>query len=439
MISNLMTDWLGKTLSKVTIEKRVGTGGMAEVFLGQHTSLKRPVVVKILHSHLATHEILLSRFRAEAQASSHLRHPNIVQVYDFDVTDGYPYIVMELLTGMPLDEYLRALRTSGQHLPPETTLRIIVSLAAALDYAHERGIVHRDVKPGNIILRRENGVIDPNISLPLDVEPVLVDFGLAHFAEQAAMSAPGELIGTPAYISPEQVRGDPVDGRSDIYSLGIMLYEMLAGKLPFDAPTESPISIVVKHLTAQPPPIEGLHPAVQRVLDRALAKDRGERYARAGEFANELMLALFGNEASRISATIPHEPLSSLQNVLALLVEQAETYDHILPSSNYPARAAVAALTRLAREAQNEARSLAEVYETPKPADHPFSPREYEVLNLASEGLTNKEIAYRLGISERTVQFHINSIFNKTATNSRTEVVALALRNGWIGGSDGPD
>ena len=126
------------------------------------------------------------------------------------------------------------------------------------------------------------------------------------------------------------------------------------------------------------------------------------------------------------------EPLASLQNALALLVEQAQAYERALPANNYAARAAVAALTRLARQAQSEALSLAESFQPQETAEHPFSPREHEVLTLAAEGLTNKEIAYRLGISERTAQFHINSIFNKTTTNSRTEVVALALRNGWI-------
>ena len=126
------------------------------------------------------------------------------------------------------------------------------------------------------------------------------------------------------------------------------------------------------------------------------------------------------------------EPLASLQNALALLVEQAQAYERALPANNYAARAAVAALTRLARQAQSEAISLAESFQPQETAEHPFSPREHEVLTLAAEGLTNKEIAYRLGISERTAQFHINSIFNKTTTNSRTEVVALALRNGWI-------
>lgn len=128
-----------------------------------------------------------------------------------------------------------------------------------------------------------------------------------------------------------------------------------------------------------------------------------------------------------------NEPLAGLQNALALLVEQAQAYEHALPSNNYAARAAVAALTRLAKQAQSEALSLVDTFQPQESTEHPFSPREHEVLTLAADGLTNKEIAYRLGISERTAQFHINSIFNKTTTNSRTEAVALALRKGWIG------
>ena len=127
-----------------------------------------------------------------------------------------------------------------------------------------------------------------------------------------------------------------------------------------------------------------------------------------------------------------NEPLAGLQNALSLLVEQAQAYERALPANNYAARAAVSALTRLAKQAQSEALSLAETIQPQAAGDQPFSPREHEVLTLAAGGLTNKEIAYRLGISERTVQFHINSIFHKTTTNSRTEAVALALRNGWI-------
>jgi DNA-binding NarL/FixJ family response regulator len=133
-----------------------------------------------------------------------------------------------------------------------------------------------------------------------------------------------------------------------------------------------------------------------------------------------------------------NEPLASLQNALTLLVEQAQAYERALPTNNYAARAVLAALMRLAQQAQSEALSLAETFQPQETSEHPFSPREHEVLTLAADGLTNKEIAYRLSISERTVQFHINSIFNKTTTNSRTEAVALALRNGWIGGLDTP-
>jgi DNA-binding NarL/FixJ family response regulator len=128
-----------------------------------------------------------------------------------------------------------------------------------------------------------------------------------------------------------------------------------------------------------------------------------------------------------------NEPLASLQKVLAYMVEQAQAYERALPANNYAARAVVAAMSKLAKQAQSEAVSLAETFQSQQTtSEHPFSPREHEVLTLAADGLTNKEIAYRLGISERTVQFHINSIFNKTTTNSRTEAVALALRNGWI-------
>ena len=130
-----------------------------------------------------------------------------------------------------------------------------------------------------------------------------------------------------------------------------------------------------------------------------------------------------------------NEPLASLQNALSLLVEQAKAYERALPRKDNTARSVVATLLRLAQQAQSEAVSLADSLETQQTSEHPFSPREHEVLTLAADGLTNKEIAYRLGISERTVQFHINSIFNKTTTNSRTEAVALALRNGWIGSS----
>jgi len=234
--------------------------------------------------------MLLSRFRSEAQAVASMRHPNIVQVFDFDVAGDRPYIVMELLEGPSLKDYLGMVRRQGGILPPETTARLVTALASALDYAHSRGVVHRDVKPANVMLRRESGPIDPTAPLLADVEPVLTDFGVARMANAEAQTASGTIIGTPAYMSPEQVRGEAVDTRSDIYSLGIMVYEMLSGVLPFDG--DSQASILVQHLTQPPPPLPNASRELQAVVDRALAKSPAERFQKAGDFARALGMAL---------------------------------------------------------------------------------------------------------------------------------------------------
>ena len=249
-----MAVWVGRTLSKVEIQRLMGRGGMAEVYLGRHTTLNRPVAVKVLHGHLSDDETLLSRFRSEAQAVAGLRHPNIVQVLDFDIAEDQPYIVMELVEGMSLAEYLLKLQRAEKHLTPETIVRLFTPITSALDYAHGRGIVHRDVKPANVLLRSEGGEITAE-SLPPDAEPVLTDFGVARIANASIRTASGAIVGTPAYMSPEQVSGEIVDSRSDIYSLGIMLYEMLTGRLPFESESESVAATLIKQITEQPPPM----------------------------------------------------------------------------------------------------------------------------------------------------------------------------------------
>jgi DNA-binding CsgD family transcriptional regulator len=174
---------------------------------------------------------------------------------------------------------------------------------------------------------------------------------------------------------------------------------------------------------------------VQKVLDRALAKEPEGRYPQVGDMAQELMAAVFGREISAPIVNAVGSPASRLDGLLGaleLLVSQARAYELALPPGNYAARAAAATLGEQARRALNEARDLADAQFAAPAAKHPFSPRELEVLGLAAQGLTNKEIAYRLGISERTIQFHMNSVFNKTGAQSRTEAAALALKNGWI-------
>jgi DNA-binding CsgD family transcriptional regulator len=193
------------------------------------------------------------------------------------------------------------------------------------------------------------------------------------------------------------------------------------------------LALLLKHMHEAPPPIAGLNPAVMAVVNQALAKAPQDRYAHAGDLAAELLSAIFGLSAPLRSAETP--PLAGLLETLAQLQEQARIYERALPANNYTARVAMNALSKLAQQAANEAQDLSASLEQRsalKAAPHPFSPREVEVLALAARGLTNKEIAYRLGLSERTIQFHMNSVFNKSGTNSRTEAVATALHRGWL-------
>ena len=270
----------------------IGRGGMADVYVGRHTTLNRPMAVKILHPHMTLNPELRRRFRDEAQAVAALRHPNIVQVNDFDVVDDRPYIVMELLEGMSFAEYLRGLHGMGHSLPLDTVVRLTGQVSSALDYAHRRGIVHRDVKPANIILRVGSTPINSQLPLGPDVEPVLTDFGVARIASSTTPTVSGTILGTPAYMSPEQVRGEAVDNRSDIYSLGIILYEVLAGRLPFDPETDTPASILYKHVHENPPQLPNISLAIQAVLKKSLAKDREQRYQQAGQMAADLQASV---------------------------------------------------------------------------------------------------------------------------------------------------
>lgn len=286
-----MPEWLGKTIGKVRIEKRLATGGMAEVYLGTHLSLERPVAIKLLHSHIEEEPSLLERFHREARVVAGLRHPNIVQIFDFDTSDGHPYIVMEYLKGPTLASYLRGLHARNERIPPHQVARLLKALTAALDYAHEQGVIHRDIKPANIILHKEAGAAIP-LDKPLtnDVEAIVTDFGLVRIANAASLTASGMVAGTPAYMSPEQAQGEKTDHRTDIYSLGVVLYEMLAGRVPFEA--DSTMSVIYMHIHSAPPPIGGVSPQVQAVLDRALAKKPSDRYQTSREMAVDFFLSI---------------------------------------------------------------------------------------------------------------------------------------------------
>lgn len=322
-----MPDWLGRTIGKVRIDKYLARGGMAEVYLGTHLTLDRQVAVKVLHSYIEEDPDLLARFHREAKVVAGLRHPNIVQVYDFDAVDGHPYIVMEYLKGPPLATYLRGLHQRNERINHHQVARLLKALTASLDYAHEQGVIHRDIKPGNILLHRKTDDIPLDEPLTNDVEAVLTDFGLVRIANTASQTVSGMVSGTPAYMSPEQARGDPTDHRTDIYSLGIVLYEMLAGRVPFEA--DSTLTVIYKQIHDPPPPIPGVPPAVQKVIDRALTKKPEDRYPTSRNMAVDFYLAIGMNaEAETIVNTLPeaaktvHEKLNGSSSFQTAVVPE---------------------------------------------------------------------------------------------------------------------
>lgn len=299
-----MPEWTGKTVGKVRIEREIARGGMAEVYLGTHLTLDRAVAVKVMHNHIEADAELQSRFEREAKVVAGLRHPNIVQIFDFDTEEGHPYIVMEYLMGPSLAVYLRELHKRSQRLEPIQIARLLITIATALDYAHEQGVVHRDIKPGNIILHNKSKHVPIEQHLTARTEPVITDFGLVRIAQSATQTASGAVSGTPAYMSPEQAQGLKVDHRSDIYSLGVVLYEMLAGRIPFDGDTSW--TLIFKHINEPPPAIAGIQPAVQAVIDRALAKKPEDRYQSARELAADYMEAIgLVSEASTLRISLP--------------------------------------------------------------------------------------------------------------------------------------
>ena len=293
---------IGKTIGKYQVVEHLGRGGMAEVYKAYQPALDRYVAIKLMHSFLADDQDFLGRFQREAKAIGRLRHSNIVQVHDFDFSDGIYYMVMEFIDGITLKTRLIDLANQNKMLPLREAIRITRDTAAALDYAHQREMVHRDVKPANVMINKDDQVI-------------LTDFGIAKILSGPQFTASGAMIGTPAYMSPEQGLGEAGDARSDIYSLGIMLFQMITGQLPYDADT--PLAVVLKHVNNPLPIPSQLNPSmppdVERIIFKALAKNPDDRYQSAGELISHL---------DRVTAglPIPEEDLEAGQGQLATIM-----------------------------------------------------------------------------------------------------------------------
>src|SRR6187402_1214497 len=302
------------------ILEKIGTGGMGSVYKASQPAMNRMVAIKILHPKLANRKDLTSRFRREARAMSQLTHPNTAKVFMYGELeeDGSLYIVMEMLEGKNLNQ---TVRKEGP-IPRERAIPILIQVCGALQEAHELGIVHRDLKPENIFLSTQGGIVD---------FPKVLDFGLAKVTERqmqpgsVILTQEGMVFGTPEFMSPEQAQGRTLDACSDIYSLAVILYEVLTGKLPFDAKT--PMEYIQKHVTEAIIPLSQRRPELNlpveldAVLEKALKKNPQHRYQSASEFAEALRP--FGGDDRLPAPSISHVSPAAVQAAVSAVAPYA--------------------------------------------------------------------------------------------------------------------
>lgn len=287
--------WIGRSLNgRYKIDALLGQGGMSAVYKATDPNLKRVVAIKLIHPHLSTDSDFVYRFKKEAAAVAALRHQNIIQVFDFNTDNDVNYMVLEFVPGETLQDRLKHLKSSNAKMPVDQAIRIILNVCDALSYAHKLGIIHRDIKPANIMLN-------------LHGQAILMDFGIVKILDDTSHTATGAVVGTARYMSPEVIRSEIPDERSDLYSLGVTFYEMLSGDPPFDAP--SAMSLLMRHLNDPVPDLktkrQDLPPELIRIVNKLLEKDRENRYRSAGEMAGDLRRLLSALEAGSAPTASP--------------------------------------------------------------------------------------------------------------------------------------
>ena len=268
-------NWIGKTLSnRYTIEESLGQGGMSAVYKATDPNLKRVVAIKMIHTHLSDNRDFVIRFEEEAAAVAQLRHHGIIQVHDFNQDDGVYYMVLEFVPGETIQDHLKRLNDANRRMAPLKAASYMADVCDAVDYAHQRGMIHRDIKPANIMLTPSDSC-------------VLMDFGIAKIVGGQRHTATGAVVGTAMYMSPEQIKGEQPDRRTDVYSLGVTLYEMVSGKPPFES--DSAMTLMMMHINDPVPDARKLNPDVPddlvTVINKALSKDPNQRFQTAAQMA----------------------------------------------------------------------------------------------------------------------------------------------------------
>ncbi|HSO20137.1 MAG TPA: serine/threonine-protein kinase, partial [Desulfosarcina sp.] len=289
--------WIGKKLSgRYEIEELLGQGGMSAVYKATDPNLRRVVAVKLIHAHLSGDPDFVKRFEEEAAAVAQLRHPGIIQVFDFNHDDDSYYMVLEFVPGETFQDHLKRLNAAGRKISVANAVQYIADVCDAVDYAHQRGMIHRDIKPANLMLNVMG-------------QAILMDFGIAKIVGGQRHTATGAVVGTAMYMAPEQIKGESPDRRADIYSLGVTLFEMLSGKPPFEA--DSAMTLMMMHVNDPIPDVRALNPEVPddlvAVLDKALAKNPADRYQTAAQLASALRNVL-GRLKTGVSTEAPAAP-----------------------------------------------------------------------------------------------------------------------------------
>ena len=343
---------IGHTINgRYRLESLLGDGGMGTVYRAYDVNLDRQVALKLMHAHFARQEEFRARLIQEARTAAQLDHPSVVQIYDFGDSPEGLFIAMEFVNGGSLRDHLRRLQRMRKFLPLAQSLQIGAQIAEALDYAFQRGIVHRDIKPGNIMLKRLNRPDEP------DEQPfraLLTDFGLVKLQEGSQLTQSGTTLGTPTYMSPEQCKGEKLDGRADLYALGVVLYELFTNRLPFEFKTLND-AIAVHSRGEMPTPAREIRSDIPAIIDtilvRSLAKQPAERYEDGAEMADALRSAMVALEGAPTQIMLREE-----MNILERVNEPPPGHELVINTPGHPPSTVplTQAVITLGRQADNE-------------------------------------------------------------------------------------